>query len=402
MNIDLMRRVDRQVGSLACALLSPFLGGRTRAGLTEMRPKKFLVILLSEMGSLVLARPMFRRIREKYPEAETFVLLFARNREALDLLGEVALTHAITLRDTSFLAFAADSLRALKRIRGLGIDTVLDCELFARISALFSGLSGAGVRVGFHPHTQEGLYRGSFLNRPVLYNPYLHMSRQFLNLLEAVAAPEQRPRVKEMPPGQESLSFPDVPLDATEQRNFQAKLRADFPAMEGKKLVLLSPGGGLLPIRAWPPANYAAVARDFISRGFVVGIIGLAPDKELAQGIVASCASEACVDLTGYTKSLRELLLLFSEAVLLLGNDGGPGHFATLVSLPALILFGPETPALYGPLGPRAKSLFAPTACAPCLTAYNHRNSPCDGNNLCLRNITPEEVINHAHALLES
>lgn len=400
MRIEMMRRVDRQAGKIACGLLSLFLGRGDRAGKT--RPKKILVILLSEMGSLVLARPMFRRIREKYPEAEVFVLLFARNREVLDLLGEVPPTHAITLRDTSFFAFAADSLRALKRIRRLSVDTVLDCELFARISALFSGLSGAAVRVGFHPHTQEGLYRGNFLTRPVLYNPYLHLSRQFLHLLEAVAAPARHPLVKETAPEQESLSCPEVPLDATEQKNFLAKFRADFPAVADKKLILLSPGGGLLPIRAWPLANYAAVAGAFLRRGFAVGVIGLAQDRELARGIAAACNSEACVDLTGYTSSIRELLLLFGAAALLLGNDGGPGHFATLVSLPAIVLFGPETPVLYGPLGPRVKSLFAQTACSPCLTAYNHRNSPCDGNNLCLRHITPEEVLDHAHALLAS
>ena len=399
MNIDTMRRLDRVAGSLACRLLSLLPG---REPLPGARPGKILVILLSEMGSLVLARPMFRQIRERYPQAETFVLLFARNREALDLLGEVPPSHAITLRDTSLAAFAADSIRALRQIRALGIDTVLDCELFARISAIFTRLSGGAVRAGFHPHTQEGLYRGSFLNRPVLYNPYLHMSRQFLHLLAAVSAPAQRPRVKQVPEHEKNIACPDLVFSEREKANLFARFRSEFPVLAGKKLVLLSPGGGLLPIRAWPAEHYAAVARKLTGRGYGVGIIGLAPDRPLAQNIVAACNSTSCVDLTGATRSLRELLLLFSGSSLLIANDGGPGHFATLVSLPAIVLFGPETPVLYGPMGSRITSLFAPAACAPCLTAYNHRNSPCDGDNRCLRNITPEEVLAHAHALLES
>ena len=399
MNITTMRRLDRLAGSLACRLLSLL---PAHAPGPETRPKKILVILLSEMGSLVLARPMFRRIREHYPEAETHVLLFARNREALDMLGEVPADHAITLRDTSLAAFAADSLGALRKIRALGIDTVLDCELFARISAIFSRLSGAAIRAGFHAHTQEGLYRGSFLNRPLLYNPYLHMSRQFLNLLAAVSAPKQRPGVKEVLVPAEDLSCPDLAFAPEEKADLLARFQADFPALAGKRLVLLSPGGGLLPIRAWPAEHYAAVAGELAARGFGVGIIGLGRDRDVAREIMAACGSEACVDLTGSTRTLRELLLLFSGAALLIANDGGPGHFATLVSLPAIVLFGPETPLLYAPLGPRSRSLFAQTACAPCLTAYNHRNSPCDGNNLCLRSITPQEVLTHAHALLES
>jgi len=35
------------------------------------------------------------------------------------------------------------------------------------------------------------------------------------------------------------------------------------------------------------------------------------------------------------------------------------------------------------------------------LTAYNHRNSPCDGNNQCLKLITPQQVLAKAHALLQ-
>ena len=50
-------------------------------------PKRILVILLSEMGSLVLAHPMFMRLKQQYPEAPIHVLMFAKNREVLDLLA---------------------------------------------------------------------------------------------------------------------------------------------------------------------------------------------------------------------------------------------------------------------------------------------------------------------------
>ena len=43
-----------------------------------------------------------------------------------------------------------------------------------------------------------------------------------------------------------------------------------------------------------------------------------------------------------------------------------------------------------------------PLSCSPCLTAYNHRRSPCDGNNVCLKSISPEEVLAAANELLGS
>ena len=38
--------------------------------------------------------------------------------------------------------------------------------------------------------------------------------------------------------------------------------------------------------------------------------------------------------------------------------------------------------------------------CSPCLTAYNHRTSPCDGDNQCLKQITPEQVIAKAREMI--
>jgi hypothetical protein len=43
--------------------------------------------------------------------------------------------------------------------------------------------------------------------------------------------------------------------------------------------------------------------------------------------------------------------------------------------------------------------LFKALACSPCLTAANHRNSPCT-DNVCLQQITVDEVLGHALRLL--
>jgi ADP-heptose:LPS heptosyltransferase len=95
-------------------------------------------------------------------------------------------------------------------------------------------------------------------------------------------------------------------------------------------------------------------------------------------------------------------MILYHLAALLVANDGGPAHFATMTPLPTIILFGPETPELYGPLNEVAVSFHVPISCSPCLTAYNHQTSPCDGDNLCLKLIHPEQVLSKALEILES
>ena len=94
----------------------------------------------------------------------------------------------MTIDDSSFLQFIADSFRFIIAARRMKIDAVVDCELFARISSILSFCSGATLRAGFHPYHQEGLYRGGFINRPVAYNPYHHISRQFVMLADALSS----------------------------------------------------------------------------------------------------------------------------------------------------------------------------------------------------------------------
>jgi hypothetical protein len=69
--------------------------------------------------------------------------------------------------------------------------------------------------------------------------------------------------------------------------------------------------------------------------------------------------------------------------------------------VPVIIFFGPETRVLYAPLNTRTVVMDVPLACAPCLTAYNHRNSPCDGDNVCLKLIRVEDVLEKAREVLE-
>jgi lipopolysaccharide heptosyltransferase II len=399
MTITVQRAIDRYVGVPLCALFSlvhRVFGTRPPAS----PPRRILVILLSEMGSLVLAHAMFARLRARYPDAAIHALLFAKNREVLDLLGVIPPGHVLTVDDRSPAGFVRDALRVVRTLRALEIDVVVDCELFARASAVFSYLSGAPVRVGFYRHTQEGLYRGTFINRRVPYNPYLHLTRQLLGLAEAIES-RTTPVVKEA-----RLPDPEPPpalhLPGDEVAAASARLHADFPAIAGRRLVLVSPSGGILPIRAWPMSHYRELCSRLLDEGHAVAVIGVQSDKVLGQDLVAHCRSPLCIDLTGYTSSIRHLLALYHCASLLVTNDGGHGQFAALTPVPTIVLFGPETPVLYGTLSKQSHCFYVGLPCSPCLTAYNHRTSPCDGDNQCLKQITVDQVMAKARELLHS
>ncbi len=405
MKLQTQRWIDRGIGQLLCGLVSVWAWLRSLAEPAPVlpdRPGHILIILLSEMGSVVLAGPMFAALRQRYPEATFHVLQLKKNQEVSLLLGLARAEHLHAIDDRTGPTLLRDIWRVSLALRRLPLDAVIDCELFSRISALLSYLSGARLRVGFTPHTQEGLYRGSFINRAIPYNPYWHISKQFLSLvdaLESVGMPRNKAApIRELP----SDTQLTVPFASQQLQDYRGKMIADYPALRGKKIVLLYAGGGVLPERAWPASHYAELASGLCRAGHGVGLIGLREDAELAVALVKQAGSDFCVNLTGYTRNIRELLMLFHGTDLLITNDGGPGHFASLTPIRTLVFFGPETGRLYRPLGPRAEVLESGLACSPCLSAYNHRETFCDGDNQCLKRIAAAPVLTKALAILTS
>jgi ADP-heptose:LPS heptosyltransferase len=394
MNIHTQRRIDAWVGPLLCALVSLWHKCFGRRAQADLPVQKVLVIMLSEMGSMVLAGPMFTRIRHNHPGAEIHILQLKRNQSVARLLGLAPETHLHGIDDSGLFSLLGGLVKVLWRLRRLKLDVVIDCELFSRISALLAYGSGARMRAGFTPHTQEGLYRGSFFNAAIPYNPYRHITLQFMALVDGLQSTSM-PRTKSMPvvikPQDCGLQ---VHFSQGPMADFTRDLKRDHPLfMAAEKRILFYAGGGLLPIRAWPAAHYAALAKALCAQGYAVGIIGLPEDQALAQTIQAECGHALCLNFVGYTQNLEALTRLFFHSDLLVTNDGGPGHFASLTPIRTLMFFGPETSALYGPLTPRAIALDSQTACSPCLTAYNHRATPCDGDNQCLKQIQPDQVL---------
>jgi len=129
-----------------------------------------------------------------------------------------------------------------------------------------------------------------------------------------------------------------------------------------------------------------------------VVVVGVDDDMPLGEEICRRVGDRRCISLAGRF-SFQELLTLLAMARLLISHDSGPPHFAARTDTATIVLFSPETPTLYRPLGARVTVLYRHLACSPCVSAFNHRGSLCTDNR-CLKAITPEEVAAEARRLL--
>jgi len=274
-----------------------------------------------------------------------------KNREVLDLLGVVTGIQRADVGRSVPWRVRVRLFVLLRRMRTLHFDAVIDCELFARISSILSFFSGA-PRGSVSPHTQEGLYRGSYMNRPVLYNPYPAHIATVLD--PGICARLRHPSVaKDAPAGGFPGSAP-VRIPAGGTGGDGSAIARRFSAIQGK-LWCVYPSGGILRSRLAArtlPVPFAPRCSRSVT--LAVGIVVCNSDKPIARVLLDRCKSSQCVDLTGYTKSVRNCWPCFIARSLLITNDGGPVHFAALTPIPSIVFFGPETPVLYGSLSKNA------------------------------------------------
>ena len=112
----------------------------------------------------------------------------------------------------------------------------------------------------------------------------------------------------------------------------------------------LCPGAEYGPAKRWLPERFAEVAVAVSAQRPVQWILfGTAGDAEIGATIEASVGAN-CINRIGKT-TLNELIAELSECALLLTNDTGTMHLATILGVPVVAVFGSTEPRLTGPLG---------------------------------------------------
>lgn len=388
-----LRRFDRYLGTALCALLSGFrrvaelLSGAARPS-SVPRPGKVLFIQLAEGGSMILAAPAIQLALQRGVEA--WFVTFQENAPALALTGLIPPERVFIVRHDRSGRMAVDVLRLLRWLRRQRFDAVVDLELFARLTSALSFLSGAARRIGF---AADGVvYRGRLMTHGVAFDPRRHMSRNYRQLVQALfddsAAAEQAPD-RPLPRLQK------IHPNAAAERQV-SELLATCGAQAGSRLVLVNANASdRLVQRRWPLDRFARLIEQLLAirPDVSVLLIGGASDVATNQallGAVGHYAGHRCFDLAGQLP-IEALPALFARSAVLVSNDSGPAHFAAVSEIPVIVLFGPETPVLFAPLG-TARVISANLPCSPCVSVYNQRRSACR-DNLCMQQIGVARVL---------
>lgn len=346
-----------------------------------MNPKKILIIRLSSIGDILLATPLLRALRTRFPEAR---LDFIVKSEFADLLRYHPAVGELYELNTKA---GWPELRALgRRLREMRYDAIFD--IHKNFRSRYLARAAKPQRVFRHRkhvfqrwllvHTKINLLR----NAPPIYRRYLDAAKP-LNV--AAAQPLADGRWLELIWREKDERAAEEQLSARHRHPHQA-------------LIGIAPGAGYFTKR-WPAEYFGELTVKLIRQGNQVVILGGSQDADLAKKIEQ--AAEAAthddkknlplINLAGAT-SLLSTAAVIKRCRLLIVNDSGLMHVAEAVGTPLIAIFGSTTRELgFFPQRQTSRVIEnSALSCRPC-SHLGHHQCP-RGHFRCMREIMPAEV----------
>jgi predicted lipopolysaccharide heptosyltransferase III len=336
--------------------------------------RRILVIKLRYLGDVLLATPVLRALRERFPKAYLAAVV---NRGTEDLLRWNPDVDEVLVIERRGLA---RQLRMLGEVRRRRFDCVIDLTDGDR-AALLSFISGAPVRIGFNA---EHRWRGWLYTTVVEPRPLaVHRIERNLEALRPLGIEAA---------GRNPVLYLSPQVEA-EAACLLEKVAGRSLFESEERLIMFQPGARYW-FKAWPLDRYAELANRLTALGYQILIGGHAQERRLAEEI-ASRAQGRLLVLAGQTTILEHAALL-KRCALWVGSDNGPMHMAAALGVPVVALFGPSNPAEWGPRGERVAILYKGLDCRRCFHPSCFR-----GEESCMKLISVDEVFAAATQLLE-
>jgi len=323
---------------------------------------KILVVTVNWLGDCVMTLPVFKALKEKFPEARVGVMAVPRVKDLF--LNNPYIDEVITFDEKTVHRQLTAKLNFIRELRAAKYDTVyLIHRSFTR--AVVCMAAGIGKRIGFKRKKTSWI-----ITDPVTEpDRNIHRSDRYLFLLRKSGVP-----VKDSIPS----------LTVSDQSGIKAEKYLEPFKKKYRKLVAVNPAANWRQKR-WPLTGFISLISELCGRGSAVFLIGTLKEKKIADQIIAA-VPEGVYDLCGKT-GLPELAALLKGMDCLISADSGPAHLGAALGLPVLVLFGPTDPAITGPRGRKVKIIQNSVPCKiPCY------DLSCK-DNICMQGISPEQVL---------
>jgi heptosyltransferase-2 len=337
-------------------------------------PAKILIIRFSSIGDILLATPIIRILRQKFPDAQIDFLTKTRFAELLQ--AHPGLNQVIQFDET---AGVGELFRIKKRIRQTHYDWFVNIHNNLRTVFLCS----------FNPVPHKFKLNKRAFKRWLLVKFKWNFYRELVPVYQRYLEPLRAFGIADDGLGLEF--FLDSQAVEKVEREYQTFLSRH-------QLLIGMVPGATYATKRWLPERFAQVA-DLLATRFHAGIIFFGGNPEVAlHAEILSQMKTPALSLAGQL-SLQESAAMLNHCQLVISNDSGLMHLAAALKKKLIAIFGSTTRELgFFPSAPEQIILEQPLPCRPCTHVGRHACPKKHFN--CMKQISVEAVFEAAEQLL--
>ncbi|MCD5329945.1 putative lipopolysaccharide heptosyltransferase III [Chromobacterium piscinae] len=291
-------------------------------------PNRILLIKLRHHGDILLATPVARTLKSRYPECEIDMLVYQETVPLLQDNPDLSLIWSIDRKLRGWRKLATQ-LRLLASLRRRRYQIVIHLSDQTQ-GALFAKLLASRHAIGFdYPKRRDSPWRRFFTElAPIAPSDSLHTVSQNLLALTPLGI---------TPTADEQRCV--MPINDTDRQTARKMLRdvgitGDF--------IVIHPSSRWF-FKCWEDDRFAKLAEALAERGWSV-VITAAPspaEMQMATSILSQTRSDRIRSLAGKL-SLNQLAAVIGESRLFIGVDSAPMHMAAALDIDTVALFGPS------------------------------------------------------------
>ena len=328
---------------------------RGRADKKTHHLNKVLIVQLAKLGDMVCTTPVFRAFKEKYPDAELFVLGDKINKELLADNADVS----------EYIVWTKNFKEMRRELRSRKFDFALlvgpSPEALALLYLSDIPHIAAPILEGGYSPLQTRAYR--FLTRLVDTRPHKvgnYAPREYLRLLETIGI--------ESDDTKKNLSYSQFGKEKVTKfyEKNGVKIGADF-------VVGIFPSTGY-KIKLWGRDKFACVAEWLrVSYKAKIVLIGSETDRKEVEEFLSHIPREMNLANAFNAFNVDELKAAISMMSLFISVDTGPIYIAEAFGIPTVDIVGPMNDEDQPPKGPKNRIVKAERR-RPAITVLNTRN----------------------------
>jgi heptosyltransferase-1 len=347
--------------------------------------QKILILRLSAVGDVIRTLPAVKALKERYPASFITWIVEEPSQALIESQPEI---DEVILFPRKRWSKGIKSLRRMwgtiremrELITGLWkrrFDVVLDFHGILK-SGLLSYLSGSPKRIGYDRNSaKEGNYLFSNI-KVKLPKERISRFRRNLALLRGMGLEVKEFRYK-------------LHIPSKDRAYVESFFKASSASLT-RPLIAIHPGTSQKAVfKRWMPDQYSQLA-DRLIREVNATVLFTWGDGEFewVEGIRKEMREPSL--LGPKTDSLTQLGEVYRHCDLYIGGDTGPMHVASLMGIPAVVIYGPTDPIENEPFGHHIK-VRKEVGCNPC-----HRYA-CK-ELVCIKAISADDVFKATKEIL--